>query len=69
MRKMILGALSVAALMSPAVPSAAFAQDWHNGRGDNGWHGDRNDWNPSDSYRNDRHYRERRLGRDDGADA
>jgi hypothetical protein len=65
---MILGALSVAALISPAtlVPSAAYAQDWHNGRGgDNHWQGDRNDWNPSDSYRSDRRYRERRLGRND----
>jgi hypothetical protein len=65
MRKTILGAVAIATLATPvAMPTAAFAQDWH--RGDHyQWQGDRHDWNPSDSYRADRRYRDRRLGRDD----
>lgn len=68
MKKMILGALAVAALGTTATvtPSVAFAQDWH-GRGNNNynWQGDRHDWDPSRSYHSDRKYRERRLGRND----
>jgi hypothetical protein len=77
MKRMILGALAVAALAMPAtmLPAPAMAQDWHN-RGDNrgndrggdySWrgNGNNNGWEPSRSYREDRRYRERRLGRND----
>jgi Ni/Co efflux regulator RcnB len=67
MKKMIFGVVAATMIATPmALPVPALAQDWHNGdRGDYHWQGDRNDWNPSDSYRHDRHYRERRLSRED----
>ncbi len=72
MRKMILGALTIAALAMPAtmIPSAAIAQDWQgdhrdHDRGDYHWQGDRHDWDPSRSYHDDRRYREHRLSRSD----
>ena len=64
MKKTILGAMTAAALLMPATISPAFAQDWHNGnRGQ--WQGDRQGWDPHNDYRQDRRYKERRLGRDD----
>lgn len=67
MRKMMFGAVAAAMMATPmALPVPALAQDWHHGdRSDYHWQGDRRDWNPSDSYRSDRRYRERRLGRND----
>lgn len=43
---------------------------WDHGNRDHGrsgyhWQGDRHGWDPSHSYRYDRRYRERRLGRND----
>ena len=60
MRKMILAAVAIATVGTPMTVSPAFAQRDR----DYGWHGDRRDWNPEDSYRRG-NYRERRLGRDD----
>jgi hypothetical protein len=74
MKKIMLGALTAAALLAPtAMPTAAFAQDWHhdnggynNGGGQHGqWRGGQQNWDPSRDYRDDRRYRARRLGRND----
>jgi hypothetical protein len=74
MKTMMFGAVALSMLVAPvALPAPALAQ-WHgdHGRGgpdrggpDRGWHGDRHDWNPQGSYRYDRRYRDRRLGRND----
>ena len=79
MKKIMLGALTAAAMLAPtAMPTAAFAQDWHNdgGRHDNGgynngngpngqWRGGQQNWDPSRDYREDKHYKGRRLSRND----
>ena len=64
MKKMMFGAVALSLLATPmALPTAAMAD---RGRGNNyGWQGDRHDWNPQGSYRYDKRYRERRLGRND----
>jgi hypothetical protein len=63
MKKMMFSAVALSILATPmALPAPALADRWH---GDNGWHGDRHDWNPQGSYHYDRRYQARRLGRDD----
>ncbi|WP_019832667.1 glycine zipper 2TM domain-containing protein [Sphingomonas sp. PR090111-T3T-6A] len=60
MKKMMFGVVAATLMAAPmALPAPALAQDRYH------WQGDRHDWNPSDSYRSDRRYRERRLGRND----
>ncbi|USI73755.1 glycine zipper 2TM domain-containing protein [Sphingomonas morindae] len=59
---------SLAAPLATAPLQAQPGRDWDH-RGDDrdhdrGWHGDRHDWDPSNSYRRG-NYRERRLGRND----
>jgi len=62
MKKMMFGAVALSLLATPmALPAPALAQR----HGDNGWHGDRHDWNPQGSYKYDRRYKARRLGRND----
>ncbi|HEY0269980.1 MAG TPA: glycine zipper 2TM domain-containing protein [Sphingomonas sp.] len=74
MKKTMLGIMTAAALLAPtALPTAAFAQDWqHNngGQHDNGnrngqWRGGDKNWDPSRDYHEDKHYKGRRLGRND----
>jgi len=59
MKKSILGAMTAAILVMPVAmtPTAASAQQWH---------GDQQNWDPANDYRNDgQHHDSRRLGRDD----
>jgi Ni/Co efflux regulator RcnB len=79
MKKMLFGAVAMSLVAAPmALPTAAFAQDHgydnhgggnhggdNHGGGDRGWQGDRSGWNPQGSYHYDKHYKERRLGRND----
>jgi hypothetical protein len=66
MKKMMFGAVALSMLATPvALPSAALADRWHGNNNNYGWQGDRHDWDPQGSYRYDKRYRERRLGRDD----
>ena len=73
MRKFMLAAALATTLAAPMAAAPAFAQDrgYDHGQGrgndqgnDRGWHGDRGDWNPQDSYQRG-NYRERRLSRND----
>lgn len=73
MKKHVIAALLSVAVAAPAlIPVEATAQRDDHRRddhreprgGDRRWQGDRNDWNPQDSYREGR-YRERRLSRND----
>jgi hypothetical protein len=64
MKKMMFGAVALSLLATPmALPAPALAQ--RHGGPDRGWQGDRHDWNPQGSYRYNRSYKARRLGRND----
>jgi hypothetical protein len=67
MKTIMLSALAAAMLTPAAMPSAAFAQDWHHDdHGDHGrWRGGENGWDPHNDYRDDYRGRPRRLSRDD----
>jgi len=59
MKKVILAAVAAATMAIPvATPAFAQPNNYH-------WQGDQRGWDPSHSYRSDRRYKERRLGRND----
>ena len=68
MKSSLIAALVLGTLAAPAMAQHHDRNGRDGGRGgDYGWHDDRNGWDPSHSYRDDRRYRqsERRLSRND----